>query len=183
MSEVLGVLTGPRDLTGKLMVRRTCIPATSASWKTEGGPTRSRPLSPLTVARQARAEQANEVIRAIADHGYHHLRHDGFTAYFEVDCRGVVWFHDYWTHARIYTAHFRGHWHGFTGGGTLESLCRALATFIRTGEPIGRLWFVAWPEGCARWGPLMERDLPLVRERVALTGAVEPFEESVNAAS
>ncbi|WP_223511127.1 hypothetical protein [Pseudomonas sp. GL-B-19] len=93
----------------------------------------------LTLKRQ-RAEQVNQVIRIIADHGRRFFYSQAVNHYasMEVDQRGKVWFIDDYTGKRIFTHKtvWGGRWRGFSHGGTLRAVVEAFRDYIRTGEPI-----------------------------------------------
>ncbi|CAN7661319.1 hypothetical protein LJR232_005024 [Aquipseudomonas alcaligenes] len=92
-------------------------------------------------AKQQRAEQVNQAIRIISEHGrqFFRCRNTGNVARMEVDARGRVWFHDYYTRKRIYThpTPFGNEWYGFTSGGTLRHLVERFRDYISTGKPLG----------------------------------------------
>lgn len=93
----------------------------------------------LTLKRQ-RADQVNQAIRIIADHGRRFF-YDDFTdryAIMEVDHRGKVWIVDEYTGKRIFTHEtvWGGRWRGFNHGGTLKDLVKKFRDYICTGEPL-----------------------------------------------
>lgn len=96
----------------------------------------------MKTIKQQRVEHANQLILAIASHGrkFFRCKSTGNVASMEVDARGRVWFHDYYTRTRIYThpATFGNEWHGFTSGGTLRALVEELRDYIQTGKPLSR---------------------------------------------
>jgi hypothetical protein len=97
--------------------------------------------------RIARADQANNVIAAVARYGrrfFWSRRHDRVSR-FEVDHRGRVWYYDHYTWRRIYT-HRRGSWRYFTEGGTMRRLVDALQKYIMTGEKISPYHFGPWDQ-------------------------------------
>ena len=96
----------------------------------------------MTTTKQQRVEHCNQLIGIIASHGrqFFRCKSTGNVASMEVDARGRVWFHDYYTRKRIYTheTSFGNEWRGFTSGGTLRSLVEELRDYIRTGKPLAR---------------------------------------------
>lgn len=116
--------------------------------------------------KELRLAEANEFIAVIAAHGRRFFHHKGVVAYFELDDRGKIWFHNEWTGKRIYT-HQKGGWNGFHHGGTLLDLCKALRDYI-----MGRGEFPAraagpWPEWVCQgdlWG--YGEDIKPVREKI-----------------
>lgn len=96
------------------------------------------------VAKQARCEHANELIKIIAKHGrrfFYDKEHDR-VAHFEVDDRGRVWFVDDYTNERIYThgTGFMNRWAGFTHGGTLRDLVEKIRDYITDEKTVDRHW-------------------------------------------
>lgn len=117
-------------------------------------------MSKNSEIKNRRAEDANQVITAISQHGrrffYSPANKYGIasTAYFFVCPHGKVYFRDNYTDESIYTA-YRGRWNMFSHGGTLKSLVEAIANYIRTGEPIERGYFGPWKDdfcGGDLWG-------------------------------
>ena len=92
--------------------------------------------------KQQRAEQVNQVIRIIADHGRRFFFNQTAQRYacMEVDRRGKVWFIDDYSGKRIFTHEtlWGGKWRGFSHGGTLKDLVKELRDYICTGEPLHR---------------------------------------------
>lgn len=66
-------------------------------------------------------------------------------AKFEVTMDGRLWFRDDYTDKRIYVA-YKGHWRGFSHGGTLRRLVDDMAKYIGTGELIPAGHFGPWPD-------------------------------------
>lgn len=99
------------------------------------------PESKLTLKRQ-RAEQVNQAIKIIADHGrrFFYDQHSKRYASVEVDSRGRVWLIDDYTGKRIYTHPntWGNKWRGFSHGGTLRDLVEAFREYICTGKPLGQ---------------------------------------------
>jgi len=87
-----------------------------------------------------RADQVNQAIRIIADHGRRFFYSQTVNRYasMEVDARGKVWFIDDYSARRIFTHKtvWGGRWRGFSHGGTLRSLVEGFREYIRTGEPL-----------------------------------------------
>ncbi|WP_256357728.1 hypothetical protein [Pseudomonas sp. PDM28] len=93
----------------------------------------------LALKRQ-RAEQVNQVIRIIADHGRRFFYSKAVNRYasIEVDNRGKVWFIDDYSGKRVFTHEtvWGGRWRGFTHGGTLKDVVKAFRDYICTGESL-----------------------------------------------
>lgn len=79
-----------------------------------------------------RAAHANQLIKAISNHGrrFFWFDREQRTASMEVNERGRVYFVDDYTGKRIDT-HYRGCWRGFSHGGTLRDLVEKLRDYIR----------------------------------------------------
>lgn len=95
--------------------------------------------------RQERLAQANAVIKAVSDHGrrFFYGRTSQRISAFRLDERGVLWFDDHYQGTPVYVA-YKGHWRGFSQGGTLRSMVEALALYIREGTPIRPGHFGPW---------------------------------------
>lgn len=96
------------------------------------------PAVKLTQAqlRAQRLSSANEFIQVIASCGRKFFADQGagHDAYLSLNARSnIVWFHDYYTGARINTAK-EGYWKGFTSGGTLKGLVESLAGHVLHGK-------------------------------------------------
>ncbi|SFI71182.1 hypothetical protein SAMN05216206_2807 [Pseudomonas guineae] len=93
----------------------------------------------LTLKHQ-RAEQVNQAIKIIADHGrrFFYSQASGLYASVEVDARGKVWWIDDYTGKRIYTHPntWGNRWRGFSHGGTLRDLVEAFRDYICTGKQL-----------------------------------------------
>ena len=93
----------------------------------------------LALKRQ-RAEQVNQAIQIIADHGRRFFYSQSVNRYasVEVDHRGKVWFIDDYSGKRVFTHEtvWGGRWRGFTHGGTLKHMVKAFRDYICTGEPM-----------------------------------------------
>jgi hypothetical protein len=103
-------------------------------------------MSKIRAQREIRCEEANKVIMAIAQHGRRCFfdKNTGRIARLYVDSRCRIWYVDEYTGACVYT-HQMGNWRGFTGGGTLLRLVKALKGYIMTGVPIAPTYFGPWP--------------------------------------
>lgn len=96
------------------------------------------PGAKLTQAqlRTQRCSNANAFIQVIANCGRKFFADSGagHDAYLSLNARSnIVWFHDYYTGARINTAK-EGYWEGFTSGGTLKGLVESLAGHVLHGK-------------------------------------------------
>lgn len=108
---------------------------------------------PKRTAKEQRVETANAFLRIISEHGRRFFKHEGRVSRFEIGRGGHVFLVDKYTQRRVYTHYYR--WRGFTDGGTLQSLCKALAEFIagRADLPLSHLG--PWPDwvcGGDLWG-------------------------------
>jgi hypothetical protein len=92
----------------------------------------------LPLKRQ-RAEEINQVIRIIADHGrrFFYSQTENRYASMEVD-RGKVFFIDDHTGKRVFTHEtvYGGRWRGFSHGGTLKDLVKEFRDYICTGKQL-----------------------------------------------
>lgn len=123
--------------------------------------------------RQRRVNVSNQFLAAIAGCGRRFFLYDDRVSRFELDERGRVWFIDGYLGARIYTHHWR--WRGFSHGGTLLSLCKALREYImgRRSIPLDHIGpWPSWYSDGDPWG--YGDDMSLVRE---LCGAIARKEE------
>ena len=143
------------------------------------------------MTKQERVCEANKVIAACAAHGrrffytgpgaengrgYPEAGPEGRVARFELGERGHIYFRDNYTWKRIYVAWERGRWKGWSHGGTLRDLVRALRDYIRTGKPISAKWFGPWPDWVCEgdlWGYGPDA-MAAVREAALSTAAVAP---------
>ncbi|MNR21349.1 hypothetical protein D3C85_1382470 [compost metagenome] len=95
----------------------------------------------LALKRQ-RADQVNQAIRIIADHGRRFFYNQTVNRYasMAVDARGKVWLIDDYSGKRIFTHDtvWGGKWRGFSRGGTLKDLVKEFRDYICTGEPLHR---------------------------------------------
>lgn len=98
------------------------------------------PIENKLARKRQRAEQVNQVIRIIADHGRRFFYSDTVNRYasMEVDNRGKVWFIDDYSGKRVFTHEtvWGGRWRGFTHGGTLKDMVKQFRDYICTGEPL-----------------------------------------------
>jgi hypothetical protein len=106
---------------------------------------------------------ANTVIKIIAAYGRRFFysgpgaeekSNTARTSHFWIGKRGDIWFRDKYTQKDVYVS-YRGHWRGFSDGGTLRSLVEALRDYIRTGERRFTHHFGPWPQnmcGGDLWG-------------------------------
>lgn len=119
-----------------------------------------------------RAEQANQLLAAIAGCGRKFFAHNGRISRFEVDERGCIWFVDAYREAKIYTACKWSRWRGFSEGGTLRALVLQLCDFIRSGTP-ATIHLGPWPDwvcGGDLWG--YGGDMETVRQAAQAAGVV-----------
>lgn len=119
-----------------------------------------------------RAEQANQLLAAIAGCGRKFFAHNGRVSRFEVDDRGRIWFVDAYREAKIYTACKWSRWRGFSEGGTLLALVLQLCDFIRSGTP-ATIHLGPWPDwvcGGDLWG--YGGDMETVRQAAQAAGVV-----------
>jgi hypothetical protein len=127
------------------------------------------------VTRRQRTDIANKAVEIIASHGrkFFSLEAEGRTvernriSRFELSDNGRLWFVDKYSQKPIYVAYRRGHWRGFSEGGTLRSLVCSLADWIngKTEFPLDRLG--PWPDwlcGGDLWG--YGSEMQIVREKV-----------------
>lgn len=96
------------------------------------------------LSKSERARKVTAFLAVVGDCGRHFFRHSDRGARMEVDARGHVWFVDDYSEKRIYT-HYEGRWRGFSHGGTLRDLVKALRDHIRTGEPLHPGVLGPWP--------------------------------------
>ncbi|SER37697.1 MULTISPECIES: hypothetical protein [Pseudomonas] len=110
------------------------------------------------MSKQQRLEQANEFIKVVGSHGrrfFYNKTHDRY-ARLELDARGRVWFIDDYSGKRVYTHEttFTSKWRGFTHGGTLKDLVKALREYVVHGKPLHPGYVAperSWSEGNI-WG-------------------------------
>lgn len=91
--------------------------------------------------KAARLAEVNQLIKSISDFGrrfFYNKQHDR-VARMVIGKAGHLYFVDDYSGKPIYTA-YRGHWRGFSHGGTLRSLVQALADYVRTGKQLSMDW-------------------------------------------
>lgn len=88
-----------------------------------------------------RLHHINELIRTISKYGRRFFYYDKFdrTASMLIDRSGHIYFRDDYTDKLIYVA-YRYRWNGFSHGGTLKELVKAMAHYIRTGDKLDIGW-------------------------------------------
>lgn len=101
---------------------------------------------------QARVEKINQFIETIASCGRKFFTHNGVVSHLELSDHGRIYFHDYYTHKRIYTHRKYCRWKGFTSGGTLKSLIEALRDFALKGHVLRAEYFYHGQEHHHVWG-------------------------------
>ena len=89
------------------------------------------------MSKAERLGHANALIKVISSHGrrFFYNAKAGTIGSLELDTRGRVWWIDDYRGARIYTA-YQGRWRGFSHGGTMRGLIRALREYIQHGKPL-----------------------------------------------
>lgn len=104
-----------------------------------------------------RLKHANAVILSISKYGrrFFWSEEKQRTARLDFHPMGHIYFVDEYSGRRIYT-HHKGHWRGFSGGGTLKQIIIELRKYIQTGDPVDGRFFGPWnpeiiPDG-DRWG-------------------------------
>lgn len=126
--------------------------------------------------RAQRCSNANEFIQVIANCGRNFFadKGAGHDAYLSLNARNnIVWFHDYYTGARINTAK-DGRWEGFTSGGTLKGLVESLAGYVLHGNSLRYGYFQpTMPNGFKNpWG--YGDDILQVRDAGVRLGLITP---------
>jgi hypothetical protein len=99
----------------------------------------------ISTDRQERLEKANELLQVIASTGRRFFRHQDRVA--EI----YLWFDrlyycDAYTRRSIYLHSPNSNWRGFSHGGTMKNLIRALKDYVWTGERLSAGIFGPWPE-------------------------------------
>lgn len=92
-------------------------------------------------AKAARLVEANKLIKIISTYGrrfFYNAKHNR-VAEMKIAPSGHIYIIDDYTGKAVYTA-YRGHWNGFSHGGTLRDLIQTLANYIRTGERLSINW-------------------------------------------
>lgn len=131
------------------------------------------------MSKHSRAEAANKLITIIGSVGrqfFYSTRHHRF-AQFRVSWDGTVIFIDDYSGRQIKATHRWCRWRGFTHGGTLQDLCKAMADFIRTGKPISAYYFGPWPDTYCRgdlWGYGIANMASIREQAIALGVAYDP---------
>jgi len=125
----------------------------------------------------SRLARANALITIIASVGRRFFGYRGVPSHMELDTRGRVWFHDSYTKKRIYT-HYRYRWRGFTQGGTMKDLVRALVRFVKRGEQLHPSTFGPWPSWVCD-GDLWAygEDMQHVRNAAAALAITNPLDD------
>jgi len=109
---------------------------------------------PVSLAKEERLQRANDMLEAIASCGRRFFHHEGRVSRLERDPRGKIWFIDCWSEKRIYT-HYVFRWRGFSQGGTMKDLVKALRDFVVHGKQLHPRAFGPWPDwycGGDLWG-------------------------------
>lgn len=91
--------------------------------------------------KHARLRHVNDLIFTISKYGRRFFYCDKFDreAGMSISEHGHIYFHDDYTGKAIYVA-YRHHWSGFSHGGTLKELVKAMAHYIRTGDQLSIGW-------------------------------------------
>ncbi|ABM96990.1 hypothetical protein [Methylibium petroleiphilum] len=130
------------------------------------------------LSKRERAEKVNAFLAVVGDCGRRFFRHDERRARMEVDARGHVWFVDDYSQKRIYT-HHEGRWSGFSHGGTLRDLVRALRDHIRTGQYLPAHSLGPWPSWYSGGDPwAYGDDMVQVRQAAIDQGLLAPPAEA-----
>lgn len=144
----------------------------------EFGDIRVRSLAKRTPIQHAegwhgRMGRCNQIVHIVAKYGRHFLSEnsdkrepvdDPFVSSFFTDKRNELWWIDRYTRKFI-LVRLNDQWPGFSDGGTLRGLVRAMAHYIETGDVIVLNWrfgpFYDWDCGGDPWG--YGDDMPKVR--------------------
>jgi len=88
-----------------------------------------------------RLRHINELIRTISKYGRRFFYYDKCdrTASMSIAPSGHIYFWDDYTDQAVYVA-YRYRWSGFSHGGTLKELVKAMAHYIRTGDKLDIDW-------------------------------------------
>lgn len=115
--------------------------------------------------KKKRVEKVNQLIECIGNCGrkffFHAKRYSQF--FWEENKR--IWYMDKYSCKRIYM-HNPGNWSGFTEGGTLRELVKALFEYIKTGNKIHPYHFGPWKKSLCEgdlWG--YKEDMQNVRDK------------------
>lgn len=133
------------SITGGHWIRRT------SGWKWWDGATFPTPGADayqvtLPTERETRLVLANEFIEAIGRCGrrffFHKTEYGQRFAVIEAGKGGRLWWVDDYSKKRIYMhTHDCARWQGFTHGGTLKSIAKALRDFVTKGERLSADYF------------------------------------------
>lgn len=95
----------------------------------------------LQADKAARLTEANKLIRIISTYGrrFFYNEENNCVAEMLIGPRGHIFFIDDYSRKLIYVAH-SGRWPGWSHGGTLRDLVKALANYVRTGEQLSIFW-------------------------------------------
>lgn len=130
------------------------------------------PKPPAYIAeRQQRIDICNQLLQTIASCGRKFFLYQGRVAWFKMDNRRHhLWFIDECSQKAVYVHSDRGEWKGFTGGGTLQALVRAMKAFIMCGRPLRQVLgpFPDWLCGGDLWG--YGEDMEIVRQKAIALG-------------
>lgn len=130
--------------------------------------------------KQERLKAANEFIQAIGDCGrrFFWSATNARYARMEFDARGRLWWIDDYSEKRIYMhTSDCARWRGFTHGGTLKSLAKAMRDFVMRGETLSATYFTPreWIGGGHPWG--YGDDILKVRDSGLRLGILRQSEE------
>jgi hypothetical protein len=122
--------------------------------------------------RLQRCRKANDLIRVIGSCGRRFFVHKGRRAGFFLSPVGRVWFRDSYTRKAIF-CHTRWLPRGFSNGGTLNALVRAIARWIHRGDQLSpyAFWSPRWACGGDTWG--YGPDMEIVRDKALEIGLVD----------
>lgn len=126
------------------------------------------------VRRQQRLEVCNSLLQTIASCGRKFFHYDGRIGRLEMDDRRHhLWFVDEYTQKHIYLHSSWSQWKGFTGGGTLKDLIKALKVFVVEGKQIRQALgpFPSWICEGDPWG--YGDDMAIVRQTAIDLGIYE----------
>lgn len=117
-----------------------------------------------TMNKFDRLNKSNQLIEVTASCGRGFFKYDQVSR-LEIDLRGRIWFIDGYRGVKVYT-YYKGHWKGFSEGGTLRGLVIVLRDYIRFGNLLGARVFGPWPDwvcGGDLWG--YGGDMQIVRDK------------------
>lgn len=123
--------------------------------------------------KRSRLAEANALVAAISKRGrrFFYNKENQRIAHFELGSGDHIFFIDDYSSKRIYVAD-NGRWRGFSHGGTLRDLVKAIASYIRTGNKLSIDWI--GPErfdSSNIWG-YEESAMTATRSDALLTGVV-----------